>query len=358
MRIGYQGPNARLAATVGTITKSCAAAGIGVSNVTLDTSGPQALKDGKIDVLLASTGGASGSGSTGSSAMDAYDLHSGNGNNLSGYANPQVDGIIGALAVSGDPAERVRLLAEGAPVLWGDMPTLPLYRQQRTLLMSKKMYAVEREPNSLGCGLEHGPMGFDAVTSIQEGAALADLIASLTREVADFPQPGVQFKDLTPLFADRTAMRAVIDALAGIASGVDLVAGIESRGFLVAAAVAARLGTGVLSIRKEGKLPPPVLREKYTREYGPAAIEIPADGHRAERHAASSSSTTCWPPAARSVAANRLLERARANVTGAAVIVELTALDGRAAIAPLPVHSLSRAFAGDILEVGGDQRGG
>ncbi|WAC89631.1 ABC transporter substrate-binding protein [Mycobacterium sp. Aquia_213] len=152
VRIGYQGPNARLAVTVGTITKSCTAAGINVSNVTLDTSGPQALKDGKIDVLLASTGGAGGSGSTGSSSMDAYDLHSGNGNNLSAYANPQVDGIIGALAVSGDPAERVRLLAEGAPVLWGDMPTLPLYRQQRTLLMSKKMYAVSANPTRWGAG--------------------------------------------------------------------------------------------------------------------------------------------------------------------------------------------------------------
>ncbi|MEZ0353119.1 ABC transporter substrate-binding protein [Mycobacterium sp. pR1184] len=152
VRIGYQGPNARLAVTVGTITKSCAAAGINVSNVTLDTSGPQALRDGKIDVLLASTGGASGSGSTGSSSMDAYDLHSGNGNNLSGYANPQVDGVIGALAVSGDPAERVRLLAEAAPVLWGDMPTMPLYRQQRTLLMSKKMYAVSANPTRWGAG--------------------------------------------------------------------------------------------------------------------------------------------------------------------------------------------------------------
>ncbi len=152
VRVGYQGPNARLAVTVGTIAKSCAAAGIAVSGVTLDTSGPQALRDGKIDMLLASTGGATGSGSTGSSAMDAYDLHSGNGNNLSGYANPQVDGIIGALAVSADPAERARLLGEAAPVLWGDMPTLPLYRQQRTLLTSKKMYAVSKNPTRWGAG--------------------------------------------------------------------------------------------------------------------------------------------------------------------------------------------------------------
>ncbi|BBZ48430.1 putative lipoprotein [Mycobacterium heidelbergense] len=152
VRVGYQGPNARLAVTVGVITKSCAPAGITVSNVTLDSPGPQALKDGKIDVLLASTGGATGSGSTGSSAMDAYDLHSGNGNNLSGYVNPQVDSVIGALAVSADPAERVRLLAQAAPLLWADMPTLPLYRQQRTLLASKKMYAVGRNPTRWGAG--------------------------------------------------------------------------------------------------------------------------------------------------------------------------------------------------------------
>jgi peptide/nickel transport system substrate-binding protein len=156
VRIGYQGPNARLAATVGTIAKSCAPAGITVTGVVLDNSkdspGPQALRDEKIDVLLASTGGATGSGSSGSSAMDAYDLHSGNGNNLSGYANAQIDGIIGALAVSADPAERVRLLTEAAPVLWTDMPTLPLYRQQRTLLMSKKMYAVTKNPTRWGAG--------------------------------------------------------------------------------------------------------------------------------------------------------------------------------------------------------------
>ncbi|OBI17160.1 hypothetical protein A5712_24405 [Mycobacterium sp. E2327] len=152
VRIGYQGPNARLAVTVGSITKSCEAAGITVTSVPLDTSGPQALRDGKIDVLLASTGGATGSGSTGSSAMDAYALHSGNGNNLSGYNNPQVDGAISALAVSADPAERVRLLAQAAPPLWADMPTLPLYRQQRTLLTSKKMYAVSRNPTRWGAG--------------------------------------------------------------------------------------------------------------------------------------------------------------------------------------------------------------
>jgi peptide/nickel transport system substrate-binding protein len=152
VRIGYQSPNARLAATVGAIAKACAPAGITVADATTDTTGPQTLRDNQIDVLLASTGGATGSGSTGSSAMDAYDLHSGNGNNLSGYANEQIDGIIGALAVTSDAKELARLLGDGAPVLWADMPTLPLYRQQRTLLTSKKMYAVSSNPTRWGAG--------------------------------------------------------------------------------------------------------------------------------------------------------------------------------------------------------------
>jgi len=152
VRIGYRGPNARLAAIVGAIAKACGPAGITVSDVTSDSLGPQALKEGKIDVLLASTGGAAGSGSTGSSAMDAYDLHTGNGNNASAYSNGQIDGIIGSLAVSADPADLVRLLAESAPVLWAGMPTLPLYRQQRTLLTSKKMYAVGTNPSRWGAG--------------------------------------------------------------------------------------------------------------------------------------------------------------------------------------------------------------
>lgn len=152
VRIGYQSPNARLAATVGTIARSCEAAGITVQDAASDAIGPQSLRDKQIDVLLASTGGAAGSGSTGSSAMDAYDLFSGNGNNLSGYANERIDGVIGALAVTADPKELARLLGEGAPVLWGDMPTLPLYRQQRTLLTSTKMSAVSSNPTRWGAG--------------------------------------------------------------------------------------------------------------------------------------------------------------------------------------------------------------
>jgi adenine phosphoribosyltransferase len=178
-------------------------------------------------------------------------------------------------------------------------------------------------------------MGVDAVR-------VAELIASLTRNVADFPQPGVQFKDLTPLFADSDGMTAVTDALAEIASGADLVAGIDSRGFLVAAAVAGRLGTGVLAIRKGGKLPPPVYTERYDLEYGSATLEIPAEGValRGRRVVVIDDVLATGGTIA---AAARLLDRTGADVTAAAVVVELTALGGRDALAPLPVHSLSRA---------------
>lgn len=152
VRIGYQSPNARLAATVGAIARACEPAGIRVVDAAGPKVGPLTLRANEIDVLLASTGGAPGSGSTGSSALDAYALHTGNGNNLSGYSNARVDGIIGSLAVSNDPKELARLIGEGAPILWADMPTLPLYRQQRTLLTSSKMYAVIGNPTRWGAG--------------------------------------------------------------------------------------------------------------------------------------------------------------------------------------------------------------
>jgi peptide/nickel transport system substrate-binding protein len=152
VRMGYRSPNARLAAAVGAIAKACAPAGITVQDAATDSTGPLSLRNNEIDVLVASTGGAAGSGSTGVSAMDAYDLHTGDGNNLSGYANERIDGIIAATAVTSDPKELAGLLGEGGSILWADMPTLPLYRQQRTLLTSTKMYAVSSNPTRWGAG--------------------------------------------------------------------------------------------------------------------------------------------------------------------------------------------------------------
>ena len=180
------------------------------------------------------------------------------------------------------------------------------------------------------------------MTSVSGTTPVAELIASLTRNAADFPEPGVQFKDLTPLFADRNGMAAVTDALADVAAGADLVAGVDSRGFLVAAAVATRLGTGVLAIRKAGKLPPPVLAEQYQLEYGTAILEIPAEGIALRGRDVVIIDDVLATGGTLGAAA-RLLTHAGANVTAAAVVVELAALGGREALAPLPVHSLSRA---------------
>lgn len=152
VRIGYRAPNPRLAAAIAAITKSCAAAGITVEGVTAGSVSPQTLRDGQIDALLASTGGATGSGSTGSSALDAYALYTGNGNNLPAYSNPQIDGIISTLVLTADPKEQVRLLSDASPILWADVPTLPLYRQQRTVVSSKKMFGVLANPTKWGVG--------------------------------------------------------------------------------------------------------------------------------------------------------------------------------------------------------------
>ena len=152
VRIGYQTPNARLAATVGAIAKSCAPAGIAVQDIASETAGPLTLRNNEIDILLASTGGAHRQRVHRLSAMDAYDLHTGNGNNLSGYTNSRIDGIIDALAVTADPRSWPGCSATRGPILWADVPTLPLYRQQRTLITSKKMYAVSSNPTRWGAG--------------------------------------------------------------------------------------------------------------------------------------------------------------------------------------------------------------
>ncbi len=93
----------------------------------------------------------------------------------------------------------------------------------------------------------------------------------------DFPQPGILFKDIAPLLADAAAFAAVVQAL-GAAEGaadIDVVAGIEARGFLLAGAVADRRAAGLVPVRKAGKLPPPTVRRTYELEYGSAELEVP-----------------------------------------------------------------------------------
>lgn len=170
-------------------------------------------------------------------------------------------------------------------------------------------------------------------------AGVGQIIASLVREVADFPTPGIAFKDLTPVFADAAGLAAVTDALARVAAGADLVAGIDARGFLLAGAVADRLGVGALVVRKGGKLPPPVLSERYQLEYGSAELEIPADGiDLSGRRVVILDDVLATGGTL--AATRRLLDRAGAEVVAAAVVLELAGLGGRAAVAPLQLDSL------------------
>lgn len=191
----------------------------------------------------------------------------------------------------------------------------------------------------MGRGMEHGPLGVGPLSA--GGEDISTLIARMMREVPDFPEPGVAFKDLTPLLADARGLAAVTDALADIARGADLVAGIDARGFLLGAAVALRLGTGVLAIRKGGKLPPPVFSETYALEYGTATLEIPADGIDLGGLKVLIIDDVL-ATGGTAAAAVKLLQNAGASVPGAAVLLELTALGGREALDPLPVTSLYR----------------
>ncbi len=188
--------------------------------------------------------------------------------------------------------------------------------------------------------MEHGQVGAGEVSGAHgpEGE-VTRVIESLTREVADFPEPGVQFKDLTPVLADPHGLAVVTAALAELAAGAELVAGIDARGFLVGGAVANQLGIGVLAVRKAGKLPPPVYSETYDLEYGSATLEVPADGiDLAGRNIVIIDDVLATGGTL--AATTRLLTAAGANVIGAAVVLELAALNGRDLLEPLPVNSL------------------
>ena len=184
-------------------------------------------------------------------------------------------------------------------------------------------------------------MGGDAMTPDRGAVAesVTELLIALTRNVPDFPEPGVLFRDLTPVLADDRGFAAVTAALAAIVEGADLIAGIDARGFLLGGAVAHRLGIGVLAVRKGGKLPPPVHSRTYSLEYGTATLEIPAGAiELAGRRVAIIDDVLATGG---TVAATRdLLTTVGAQVTAAAVVLELAALGGRDRIAPLTAHSL------------------
>lgn len=153
---------------------------------------------------------------------------------------------------------------------------------------------------------------------------------ALIRDVPDFPKPGIRFKDITPLLADPAGFAWVVDTLAvpWRGSGVDCVVGIEARGFILGAALANALGAGFVPVRKPGKLPARVMAQEYALEYGSDRLEIHEDAIGPARRVLLVDDVLATGGTL--LAARSLLERAGAHLVGAAVLVELTALAGRA----------------------------
>ncbi len=172
------------------------------------------------------------------------------------------------------------------------------------------------------------------------GPAVAALVASHVLDVPDFPKPGIGFKDLSPLFADGPAFRGAIDAVIGHVGpgGFEVVAGIEARGFLLAAAIGYATGTGVVPVRKQGKLPRRTLSASYELEYGQATLEIHADAFLAGQRVLIVDDVLATGGTAR--AAVSLVEQAGGSVVGVTVILELGFLAGRSSLDGTSVHSL------------------
>ncbi|HSH22864.1 MAG TPA: adenine phosphoribosyltransferase [Acidimicrobiales bacterium] len=162
----------------------------------------------------------------------------------------------------------------------------------------------------------------------------------LVRDVPDFPSPGVLFKDITPVLADPGAFSAAVDELAEWSLGcqVDVVVGVEARGFILAAPIAYRLGAGFVPVRKAGKLPWAVEQERYSLEYGTDRLEIHADGVAPGSRVLVIDDVLATGGTA--AATTRLVERLGADVVGLGFALELEFLCGRSQLAGKDVHSL------------------
>jgi len=164
---------------------------------------------------------------------------------------------------------------------------------------------------------------------------LAGLITSHVRDVPDYPQRGVLFKDITPLLAEPKVFSAVVDALADSFGQVDKVAGIEARGFILAAPVAYQTGAGFVPVRKKGKLPSATFAQEYQLEYGTATLEVHQDAFEPGDRVLIVDDVLATGGTAR--ATTTLVRQAGAEVAGIAVLMELSFLNGRAALTGLDV---------------------
>lgn len=165
-------------------------------------------------------------------------------------------------------------------------------------------------------------------------------LRELVPDVPDFPQPGILFRDITPLLGDGAALRMSVDELAGAFPKVDVVVGIESRGFILGAPVAYALGVGMVLARKEGRLPRETAREEYDLEYGTNTLEIHADALLPGQRVLIVDDVLATGGTAAATA--KLVERLGGDVAGIAVLIELEGLGGKERLSGYPVASLLR----------------
>ncbi len=165
-----------------------------------------------------------------------------------------------------------------------------------------------------------------------------EALRALVRDVPDFPQPGILFRDITPLLASPAAFRAAVDALAAPYHGISTVVAIESRGFIIGAPVAYALGAGLVPVRKMGRLPSETLRADYSLEYGTNSVEIHADAIKPGERVVIVDDLLATGGTVR--AAAQLVEQIGAVIAGIAVLAELSDLHGRAAVGQYDVTSL------------------
>ena len=164
--------------------------------------------------------------------------------------------------------------------------------------------------------------------------------AQLIRNIPDFPIPGVQFKDITPLLTDAAAFRTVIDQFAEryAAANVDIVVGIEARGYIFAAPLAYRLGAGLVPVRKPGKLPAKTIQVEYSLEYGTNTLAMHRDAFSHGARVLLMDDLLATGGTIR--AAADLVEQLGGKVVELAFVIELTFLSGRERLANYPVFSL------------------
>ena len=167
-------------------------------------------------------------------------------------------------------------------------------------------------------------------------------IKALIRDVPDFPEPGVVFKDITPVLADPLAFSTIIDLIVVHfgRGNVDKVVGIEARGFLLAAPVAYHFGAGFVPVRKKGKLPHETIGEEYVLEYGTATLEIHKDAVRPGERVLVVDDVLATGGTARAAAS--LVERIGGTVCGIACLIELEFLHGREKVEGYDLHTLIR----------------